>query len=169
MDLSSVGSQLEAGNIKAFNAYTNAESTTASFIMELSVGTDWAILNPSKEEVEMLQKAGFRIVEVKPDAYKKDIHAEKALLLPFFYGFHVGLEISEQDVYKMLVSIEKNAAELAKLDSAYSQIKADMPGFQRRGIEASVDFVPIHPGLAKYLKERNAWDPKWESHIAKPK
>ena len=169
MDLSSVGSQLEAGNIKAFNAYTNAEATTAPFIMELSVGTDWAILNPSKEEVEMLQKAGFRIVEVKPDAYKKDIHAEKALLLPFFYGFHVGLEIPEQDVYKMLTVIEKNAAELAKLDSAYSQLKTNMPGFQRRGIEAAIDFVQIHPGLAKYMKERSAWDPKWESRIAKPK
>jgi len=169
MDLSSVGSQLEAGNIKAFNAYTNAEATTAPFIMELSVGTDWAILNPSKEEVEMLQKAGFRIVEVKPDAYKKDIHAEKALLLPFFYGFHVGLEIPEQDVYKMLVIIEKNAAELAKLDSAYSQLKTNMPGFQRRGIEAAIDFVQIHPGLAKYMRERNAWDSKWDNRIAKPK
>jgi hypothetical protein len=169
MDLSTVGSQLEAGNIKAFNAYTNAESTTASFIMELSVGTDWAILNPSKEEVEMLQKAGFRMAEVKPEAFKKDIHAEKAVLLPFYYGFHVGLEIPEQDAYKMLLVIEKNAAELAKMDSAYTQIKNDMPGFQRRGIEASVNYVPIHPGLAKYLKERNAWDPKWESRIAKPK
>jgi hypothetical protein len=169
MDLSSVGSQLEAGNIKAFNAYTNAEATTAPFIMELSVGTDWAILNPSKEEVEMIQKAGFRVVEVKPEAYKKNIHAEKALLIPFFYGFHVGLEIPEQDVYKMLVVIEKNAAELAKVDSGFSQLKADMPAFQRRGIEAAVDFVQIHPGLAKYMKEKNAWDPKWESRIAKPK
>jgi len=169
MDLSSVGSQLEAGNIKAFNAYTNAESTTATFIMELSVGTDWAILNPSKEEVDLLRKAGFRTVEVKPEAFKKDIHAEKAVLLPFYYGFHVGLEVPEQDVYKMLVIIEKNAAELAKVDSAYTQIKTNMPAFQRRGIEASVEFVPIHPGLAKYMKERNAWDPKWESRIAKPK
>ena len=169
MDLSSVGSQLEAGNIKAFNAYTNAESTTAPFIMELSVGTDWAILNPSKEEIEMIQKAGFRVVEVKPEAYKKNIHAESAILIPFFYGFHVGLEIPAADVYKMLVVIEKNAGELAKVDSAFTQLKTNMPAFQRRGIEASVDFVQIHPGLAKYMKEKNAWDPKWEGRIAKPK
>lgn len=169
MDLSSVGSQLEAGKIKAFNAYTNAEVTTAPWIIEISVGTDWAILNPNKEEIGLLRKAGFRIAEVKPDAFKKDIHAEKALLLPFYYGFHVGLEVSAEEVYKMLTIIEKNAAELAKADSAFMQIKTDMPGFQRLGVESALDFVPIHPGLAKYMRERNVWDSKWDGRIAKPK
>jgi len=169
MDLSSVGAQLEAGNIKAFNAYTNAEVTTAPWIIEISVGTDWAILNPSKEEIDLLRKGGFRIAEVKPEAFKKDIHAPKAVMLPFYYGFHVGLEISEQDVYKMLTVIEKKATDLAKGDSAYMQIKDDMPGFQRKGVESSINFVPIHPGLAKYMRERKVWDSKWDARIAKPK
>jgi len=169
MDLSSVGSQLEAGNIKAFNTYTNSEATTAPWIIEISVGTDWAILNPSQEEFELLRKAGFRTTEVKPDAFKKDIHAAKAILLPFYYGFHVGLEVSEQEVYKMLTIIEKNTAELAKADSSYIQIQKDMPGFQRQGVESAVNLVPIHPGLAKYMRERGVWDSKWDGRIAKPK
>jgi len=169
MDLSSVGSQLEAGNIKAFNVYSNAEMTTAPWIIEISVGTDWAILNPSSEEINLLRKAGFRIAEVKPAAFKKDIHAEKAVMLPFYYGFHVGLEMPEQEVYRMLTIIEKRAADLAKADSAYTQIKDDMPGFQRKGVESSVNFVPIHPGLAKYMRERKVWDSKWDARIAKPK
>jgi len=169
MDLSSVGSQLEAGNIKAFNAYTNSEVTTAPWIIEISVATDWAILNPSKEEIDLLRKAGFRVAEVKPEAFKKDIHAPKALLLPFYYGFHVGLEIPEQDVYKMLTVIEKKAGDLAAADSAYIQIKDDMPGFQRKGVESSINFVPVHPGLAKYMRERKVWDSKWDARIAKPK
>jgi TRAP-type uncharacterized transport system substrate-binding protein len=169
MDLSSVGSQLEAGNIKAFNAYTNSEITTAPWIIEISVATDWAILNPSQGEVDLLRKAGFRVAEVKPEAFKKNIHVSKALLLPFYYGFHVGLEIPEQDVYKMLTVIEKKAGELAAADSAYIQIKEDMPGFQRKGVESSINFVPIHPGLAKYMRERKVWDSKWDARIAKPK
>jgi hypothetical protein len=32
-----------------------------------------------------------------------------------------------------------------------------------------VDLVEIHPGLAKYMKEKGAWDPKWDSRIAKAK
>jgi TRAP-type uncharacterized transport system substrate-binding protein len=69
----------------------------------------------------------------------------------------------------MLTIIEKNAAELAKADTAYMQIKTDMPGFQRQGVEAALNFVPIHPGLAKYMRERGVWDSKWDGRIAKPK
>lgn len=168
MDLSSVGAQLENGTIKAFNAYTNSGITTAPWIIEISVGTDWAILNPSAEEIALLKKAGFKIAEIKPEAFKKDIHAPTAILLPFYYGFHVGLEVPAEDVYKMLLVIEKNAGELAKADAAFTQIKRNMAGFQREGVEAAINFVPVHPGLAKYMRERGVWDAKWDSRIAKP-
>lgn len=42
-----------------------------------------------------------------------------------------------------------------------------MAGFQKRGVESSVSLVPIHPGLAKYMREKNVWDPKWDARIAK--
>ena len=89
------------------------------------------------------------------------------VLLPFYYGFHVGLEIPEEDVYRMLTVIEKNAAQLAKSDAGFSQIAADMPGMQRKGVASSVDFVPVHPGLAKYMREKGVWDAKWDGRIAK--
>ena len=38
---------------------------------------------------------------------------------------------------------------------------------QRRGVEAAVDLVPIHPGLAKYMREKGVWDSKWDSRVAK--
>jgi TRAP-type uncharacterized transport system substrate-binding protein len=44
-----------------------------------------------------------------------------------------------------------------------------MVAMQRRGIESSVAFVEIHPGLAKYMKEKEAWDAKWDSRVAKLK
>jgi uncharacterized protein len=68
-----------------------------------------------------------------------------------------------------LTIVEKKAGELATADSAFRQIKEDMPGFQRRGVESSVNYVPIHPGLAKYMRERGVWDSKWDTRIAKPK
>lgn len=169
VDLAAAGSLLEAGGIKGFIAYTGAETTPPPFIIELSLATDWAILNPSKEETELLQKAGFPPVEVKPGVFKKDVHVDKVLFLPFFYGFHVGLEVSEEDVYKMLTIIEKNSGELVKMDATFEQVRKDMRGLQRRGVESAVNFVPIHPGLAKYMKERGVWNPKWDDRIAKGK
>ena len=78
--------------------------------------TDWVILNPSEEELDRLHEAGFTSTEVTNPAevFQEESGAEKAILLPFYYGFHVGLEVPEDDVYRMLQIIEENAAELAR-------------------------------------------------------
>jgi len=99
--------------------------------------------------------------------FKRDVHAAKVTLLPFYYGFHVGLDVPENDVYRMLKIIEANVDELATADRAYSQIKANMADMQRRGVASSIEFVPVHPGLAKYMREKGVWDSKWDSRIAR--
>ena len=38
---------------------------------------------------------------------------------------------------------------------------ADFAGFQVQGIK-SIPEVPVHPGLAHYLKEKGLWDPAWK-------
>jgi len=167
VDLSAAGSLLQGGGIEAFIIYTNAEATTAPWITEASLAADWAVLNPTASEIENLKIAGFATTEVKPETFKKNVHADKVILLPFYYGFHVGLEVPEDDLYRMLTVIEKNAAELAKTDAGFAQIAKDMPGLQRRGVASSVDYVPIHPGLAKYMREKGVWDAKWDARIAK--
>lgn len=169
VDLATAGSLLDSGKLAGFILYTTAETAPAPWIVEASLAADWAALNPSEEEVKMLEKAGFSIVEVKPGAFKRDVHASTVKLTPFFYGFHVGLSVPESDVYQMLTVIEKNAKELAKTDGSYAQVAANMAEMQRRGVNASVAFAPVHPGLAKYMRERGVWDAKWDSRIAKSK
>lgn len=167
VDLSTAGSLLESGRLDGFIIYTNAEATTAPWITEASLATKWVALNPSQEELDKLKKAGFSVVDVKPSAFKHDTGTDTVKLLPFYYGFHVGMEIPADDVYQMLTVIEKNLDELAKLDAGYAQVKADMPGMQRRGVEAAIDFVPVHPGLARYMKEKGVWNSEWDDRIAK--
>ncbi|MGH8648382.1 MAG: TAXI family TRAP transporter solute-binding subunit, partial [Burkholderiales bacterium] len=162
VDLSAAGSLLQSGGLDAFIIYTAGEGAPASWITEASLAADWAALNPTPSEIEALKQVGFATIEVKPDVFKKDVHADRVVLLPFYYGFHVGLEVPENDLYRMLTVIEKNAAELAKADASFAQIAKDMPGMQRKGVASSVEFVPIHPGLAKYMREKGVWDAKWD-------
>jgi TRAP-type uncharacterized transport system substrate-binding protein len=168
VDTGTAGSALESGTIRAFNTYTNGEATTAPWITEVGLSTDWAILNPSAEELDLLKKAGFRTTRIDPKVFKRDVHVEAITFLPFYYGFHVGLEVPAQDVYRMLTVIEENVKELAKADAGFSQIAKDMVGMQRQGVESAVDLVPVHPGLARYMRERGVWDSRWDSRIAKP-
>jgi TRAP transporter TAXI family solute receptor len=167
VDLSAAGSLLQSGGIDGFGLYSNSESSIPPWIAEASLATDWAAVNPSAQEITALKKAGFDVIELKPDVFKRKVHVDKVVLLPFFYGFHVGLEVPEDDMYQMLKVVEKNVADLAKADPSFAQLAKDMTGFQRRGIESAVAFVPIHPGLAKYMREKGAWDAKWDGRIAK--
>jgi TRAP transporter TAXI family solute receptor len=169
VDLGAAGSLLEAGRLDAFGIYTNAESATAPWITEASLAADWAALNPSAEELAILKKAGFSVADVKPTMFKNDVGTKTMKLLPFYYGFHVGADIPTDVAYQILKIVEEHANELAKVDKGFAQVAADMVGMQKRGIASSVEFVQIHPGLAKYMKEKKAWNPAWDSHVAKLK
>lgn len=168
VSIKTAGSLLESGRFAAFGVYTNAESTTAPWITEASLQTDWAALNPSADEVAKLKKAGFRVVEIDSKVFgKKDRYVKKVTMLPFYYGIHLGLEVPENDMYNILKAVESGAAELAKADKSFKQVAADMAGMQRKGVESAVNLVPIHPGLAKYMREKGVWDKKWDARVAK--
>jgi uncharacterized protein len=166
LDLGLAASSLAERNIDAFIIYSTGEASPAPWVNEAMMATDVAPLNPSEEEVAALRAAGLDVVEVDGEVFRGKVRTDKVLLVPFYYGFHVGLEVSEEDVYRMLTIIEANAGELAQSDSAFRQIRDDMVGIQRRGVAASVDSVKVHPGLARYLKEKGAWDDAWDDRIA---
>jgi uncharacterized protein len=166
IDLGLVASSLDAGDIRAFIVYTAGEADVAPWITEVELSTDIAVLNPSEEELDMLREAGLGPVQVDPVAFETEVHADEAYFVPFFYGFHVGLEIPEDDVYRMLTVIEEHATELMQADPSFTQIAEDMAEFQRRGVAASIDYVMVHPGLARYMQERGVWDEAWNDRIA---
>ena len=167
VDLSTAGSQLESGAIDGMIIYTAGGTQPAPWISQASLAVDWAALNPSTDEIATLEKKGFQIISVKPSAFRRDVHSDAVKALPFYWGFDVGLEMPADDVYRMLQIIDKHSDELAKLDPSFTQIGGgNMAAFQKRALEATWEYVPIHPGLAKYMRDKGVWDKKWDSKIA---
>jgi uncharacterized protein len=169
VDLSTAGSQLNSGRIEGMIIYAAGGVTPPPWISEASLAVDWAALNPTADEIAKLKAKHFGITEVDAANFKKkDIYVKKVTLLPLFWGFDVGLDVPAADVYQMLTIIEKHADELGKLDPSFRQIAGGkMVEFQKRALESTWDLVPIHPGLAKFLKEKGAWNAEWDSNIAK--
>ncbi len=169
IDTGIVASSLNAGHILAFNAYTSGGgSSVPPWVMEAELATDIAILNPSEEEIKILSEASIDVVTVPVDAFETDVHVDEVIRVPFFYGFHTGPEVmSEEEIYNMLKIIEEKSDELVSQDPIYMQIQENMVDIQYRGVKATIDFVPVHPGLAKYLKEKGAWETEWNDRIAK--
>ncbi len=167
VDLKTAGAVLESGRIEAFGVYTTAEATTAPWLAESSLQTDWALLNPSPDEVRQLEDAGFAPVRIEPEIFgKRNTYVDEAILVPHFYGAHLGMDVPADDVYDILLIIEANADALVQADPAFAMVAVDMAEVQRRGVQSAHSYVPIHPGLARYMRERGVWDPAWDTHVA---
>jgi uncharacterized protein len=166
LDTGLAGSALQEGQIEAFSVYTTGGASPSPWVTEAMLTTEVAVLNPSEEELAELSEAGIETVRVPASAFETGIGVDEAILVPLFYGFHLGLDVPEDDVYEMLSVIEANLEELAQSDAGFTQLASDMIDLQRRGIQASPDLIEIHPGLARFLRERDAWDEAWDGRVA---
>jgi len=169
VDLATAGSQLSSGAIKGMIIYAAGGETPAPWISEASLAVDWAALNPSPDEVAKLRAAGFAVEQVPASNFhKQNVYVDKVTLLPFYWGFDLGPVVSADEMYKILTVIEKHADEVAKGDASFRQISGGrMAAFEKQALEATWNLVPIHPGLAKYLKAKGLWDSKWDGNVAK--
>ncbi len=166
LDLGLAGSSLAEGSIDAFKVYTTGGSAPAPWVTEAMLATDVAVLNPSEEELAMLDEAGINVVDIDSDAFETDPHVDTAKLVPFHYGFHVGANVPEEDAYRMLTLIDEFSDELVASDPGMNQINDDMVGMQVSGIESAPEEIRIHPGLARFLRENDAWNEEWDDRVA---
>jgi TRAP-type uncharacterized transport system substrate-binding protein len=169
VDLSTVGSQLDAGSIKAMIIYAAGGETPPPWLSEASLSVDWAPLNPSPGELAILKSKGFATEEVDPAPFRlKQAYVKKITLLPFFWGFDLGEVATPDEMYKMLTTIDKHSDELAKLDTSFREIGGGrMAAFEKRALTSTWNLAPIHPGLEKYLKAKGMWETKWDANVAK--
>jgi uncharacterized protein len=152
---------LKGGTIVGSVAYTTAGRSLAPYWKETEVRMDVKVVNPCPDEVAKLKSAGLAVAEVNPDVFSKDVGVKQIQGVPILFGYNVRPDLPEDLVYKMLVGIHKNRDELAKADPGFVPLAKDFVGMQVNGINANPD-VPVHPGLAKFLKENKAWNEKWK-------
>ncbi len=161
VDMSKVADALRRGTIDATAAYTTATVSLASWLKVLDVASPLQGVNPTPEQIKKLTAAGFTPVKINiKKAYTSDLGVEELYGVPFYFGYHHGLNFPAEDVYRALKVFEAGAPALLKLDPGFGPLAKDFAGFQVKGIQ-SIPEVPVHPGLAKYLKEKGLWDPAW--------
>jgi TRAP transporter TAXI family solute receptor len=153
---------LQGGTIAGSVAYTTAGRSLATYWKETDIRTNIAVINPCPDEVEKLKAAGLAIAEVDPSvAFTKDVGVKKVLGVPILFAYNVRADMPEDVVYKMVSAFYKNREALAKAEPGFTPMAKDFVGMQVQGISANPD-IPVHPGLAKFLKEHKAWNDKWK-------
>jgi TRAP transporter TAXI family solute receptor len=162
IDLKSNADALEQGTIVGSATYTTAGKSLAAYWKETELRIDIKVVNPCPDEVEKLKAAGLAVAEVDPKgAFSKDVGPAKLMGVPILFGYNARSDTPEDLVYKLVKAFYEKRDELVKLDPGFTPMAKDFVGMQVQGINANPQ-VPVHPGLAKFLKEHKAWDDKWK-------
>jgi TRAP-type uncharacterized transport system substrate-binding protein len=152
---------LEAGTIRAVALYCTAGVSPAPWVMEVDLRTDITILNPTAAEKEKLRAAGLTPTRIDPaEVFTQDVGVTDIWGVMLLFGFNVRPDISEEFVYAMLTALYARRADLFELEPGFGPLNEDFVALQVAGISANPD-VPVHPGLARFLEEKGAWNPAW--------
>jgi uncharacterized protein len=162
IDLKANADALEAGTIVGSATYTTAGSSLAAYWKETEIRMDIKVVNPCPDEVAKIKAAGLAVVDVDPKgAFAKNVGPSTLQGVPILFGYNARIDMPEDVVYKMIKAFYDKKDELVKLDPGFSVMAKDFVGMQVQGINANPQ-VPVHPGLAKFLKEHKAWNDKWK-------
>ena len=161
IDAKSNSDALQSGTIAGSVAYTTAGRSLASYWKETDVRMDVKVINPCPEEIAKLKAAGLAVVDVDPKAaFSKDVGVKTIHGVPILFAYNMRADMPEDVVYKLVGAFYKHRDELAKADPGFTPMARDFVGMQVQGISANPD-IPVHAGLAKFLKEQKAWNNKW--------
>jgi uncharacterized protein len=162
IDLKSNADALEAGTIVGSATYTTAGRSLAAYWKETEIRLDIRVVNPCPDEVAKVKAAGLAVAEVDPKhAFTKDVGPSTLLGVPILFGYNARTDMPEDVVYKMVKAFYEKKDELVKVDPGFSVMAKDFIAMQVQGIEANPQ-IPVHPGLARFLKEHKAWNDKWK-------
>lgn len=153
---------MQSGTIAGSVAYTTSGLSLAPYWKETEVRMDLKVINPCPAEVAKLKAAGLAVVNVDPKvAFTKDVGVTQIQAVPILFAYNMRPDMPEDVVYRLLGAFYKHRESLAKSDPGFTPMARDFVGMQVQGINANPD-IPVHAGLAKFLKEHKAWNDKWK-------
>lgn len=162
IDIKSNSDALQAGTVVGSTTYTTAGKSLPPYWKETEIRMDFKVVNPCPDEIAKLKAAGLAVVDVDPKgAFTKDVGPTTLKGVPILFGYNARLDMSEEIVYKMVKAFFEKKDDLVKIDAGFTPMAKDFVGMQVQGINANPQ-MPVHPGLAKFLKEQKAWNDKWK-------
>lgn len=162
VDLASNTRSLQSGTIVGSAIYTTAGHSLADYWRSTESRLDIRIINPCPDEIEKIKAAGLTVVDVNPKAaFTRNSNLGPLLGVPILFGYNARLDVPEDVVYRLISRLYAEKDNLAKANAGFAPMARDFVGMQVSGISANPG-VAVHAGLARFLKEHNAWNDKWK-------
>ncbi len=161
IDSATVSDAFEAGTIIGSAGYTTAGVSLPTYWREAELRSDLTAINPSEEEMQKLREAGLVPVEVNPeDAFSQDVGVDRIWGVPIYFAYNVRADMNAELMERVLDILHDNVDALVEGDPGFRPLANDFVGTQAAGVAANPD-IPVHPGLANFLKKHDAWNDDW--------
>jgi len=161
IDNSTVADAYEANTIAGSAGYTTAGASLATYWREAELRANLAAVNPTEEEMEKLRAAGLNPVQVDPSkAFSQELGVDSIWAVPIYFAYNVRGDMDTDLIKNILDILYKNKEKLLEGDAGFGPLVADFVGTQAAGVAANPD-IPVHPGLAAFLKEHGKWNDNW--------
>ena len=162
IDNSTVADALESGSVVGAAAYTTAGASLPTWWREAELRADISVVNPTEEEVQKLKEAGLTPQDVNPEeAFSQEVGVDNIQGVPIYFAYNVRPDMDADLVQRILNILNDNVEGLAEGDPGFAPLARDFVGTQAAGVAANPD-IPVHAGLAAFLKEHDAWDDSWQ-------
>lgn len=153
----SAADALKMGTIDAIVGYANGD-VLIPWMAEVDTRVKLKILAPTPAEFEVIKKVpGYATPTLDTKkVFSQEMGVAQVNAIADYYGFHIGNKLSTDAAYKVFKVLVEKANEVAKVHATLKAYAEDPLGMQVKAI-SSIPDIPVHPGVAKYLKEKGVW------------
>lgn len=161
IDLSTLADAMSAKTIVGGLGVSTAGVSIPSYWTDAALRTDISVINPSEEEKAAIEEAGFSIIKIDADKnFDQDVGVKEIEGVPILFGWQGLSDLDASFVKAMHEAFYKNTDKLLQMEPGFAPMTEDYIDFQVMGINANPE-IPVHKGLAEFLKDHNAWDDSW--------
>jgi TRAP transporter TAXI family solute receptor len=156
---------LSMGTVDAVVGYTNGNSLVP-WMGEVDARLKIKVVKPTPEEVKIISAVpGYSTPTVDTKkVFSQDVGVGTVHTVADHYGFHIGKNVSAKNAYTIIKILVENAKSVGKIHAMLEDYAENPLEMQIKAM-SSIPNVPVHPGVANYLKEKNVW--KNELNIGK--
>ena len=153
----SAADALKMGTIDAIVGYANGD-VLIPWMAEVDTRVKLKIVALSPAEFEVVKKvSGYSTPQLDTKkVFSQDMGVPKVNAIADYYGFHIGNKLSPEAAYRVFKVLIEKAGEVAKVHATLKVYAEDPLGMQVDAI-SSIPDIPVHPGVARYLKEKGVW------------
>lgn len=154
---------VRTGVVDAVWLYIVSGTRLTSTWQELELRTDLRVVTPTEAEKAVISKIPGIVAPYFADAkvFSKPVGVDKIWGIAAVFGYSFGARESTEQVYQIVKAWDENRQKLFEMNKGFSELADRGMGLTVSAID-SLPEVPVHPGTAKYLKEKGLWKDTWK-------